>query len=78
MPRTGRLVMPGYPHHIVQRGHNRQLVFAAPSDYEQYLCSLRELKEECGINDKKGQIYFPVSRSRQSLRQFTAPLAVEG
>jgi len=22
MPRTGRIVLPGYPHHIVQRGHN--------------------------------------------------------
>lgn len=49
MPRTGRLVMPGYPHHIVQRGHNRQLVFAERSDYEHYLSSLRELKEQCGI-----------------------------
>lgn len=49
MPRTGRVVMPGYPHHIVQRGHNRQLVFVERSDYEQYLSSLRELKEQCGI-----------------------------
>lgn len=46
MPRTGRLVMPGYPHHIVQRGHNRQLVFVERSDYEQYLSSLRELKDQ--------------------------------
>jgi len=22
MPRTGRIVLSGYPHHIVQRGHN--------------------------------------------------------
>jgi len=41
--------MPGYPHHIVQRGHNRQLVFVERSDYEHYLCSLRVLKEQCGI-----------------------------
>lgn len=41
--------MPGHPHHIVQRGHNRQLVFAEHSDYEHYLSSLRGLKEQCGI-----------------------------
>ena len=29
MPRIGRVVLPNYPHHIVQRGHNRQVVFAA-------------------------------------------------
>jgi len=26
MPRMGRMVLPNYPHHIVQRGHNRQVV----------------------------------------------------
>ncbi|HDZ55097.1 MAG TPA: transposase [Pseudomonas xinjiangensis] len=49
MPRTGRLVVPGYPHHIVQRGHNRQLVFVEHSDYQNYLASLRELAEQFGI-----------------------------
>lgn len=24
MPRQARVIVPGYPHHIVQRGHNRQ------------------------------------------------------
>lgn len=28
MPRTARVVLPNYPHHIIQRGHNRQTVFA--------------------------------------------------
>ncbi len=27
MPRRGRIVVPNYPHHVVQRGHNRQVVF---------------------------------------------------
>jgi len=26
MPRMGRIVLPNYPHHVVQRGHNRQVV----------------------------------------------------
>ncbi|WP_085708392.1 MULTISPECIES: transposase [unclassified Pseudomonas] len=49
MPRTGRIVLPHYPHHIVQRGHNRQVVFAEPADFERYLFDLRELKEALGI-----------------------------
>ena len=28
MPRLGRTILPDYPHHIVQRGHNRQVVFS--------------------------------------------------
>ena len=43
MPRTGRIVLPGYPHHVVQRGHNRQVVFAGEADYRRYLGHLQEL-----------------------------------
>ncbi|MBT9302152.1 transposase [Pseudomonas sp. TAE6080] len=49
MPRMGRVVLPNYPHHIVQRGHNRQVVFAAPEDYQRYVGDLRELKEAFGV-----------------------------
>lgn len=28
MPKMGRIVLPNYPHHVVQRGHNWQVVFA--------------------------------------------------
>ncbi len=44
MPRMGRVVLPNYPHHVVQRGHNRQVVFAEPGDFQRYLDDLRELK----------------------------------
>ncbi|MGE8098598.1 transposase [Pseudomonas fluorescens] len=49
MPRMGRIVLPNYPHHVVQRGHNRQVVFAAVEDYQRYLADLRELKEVFGV-----------------------------
>jgi len=45
----GRVVLPNYPHHVVQRGNNRQVVFAAPEDYQRYLDDLRELKEAFGV-----------------------------
>ena len=43
MSNLRRVVLPGFPHHVVQRGHNRQPVFAARQDYERYLETLREV-----------------------------------
>ena len=49
MPRTGRVVLPDYPHHVVQRGHNRQAVFAESADYRYYLETLAEFKAALGV-----------------------------
>ena len=49
MPRIGRVVLPNCPHHIVQRGHNRQEIFIQESDYAFFLATLREWKEACGV-----------------------------
>jgi len=48
MPRSARIVITGYPHHVIQRGHNRQAVFISEEDYLYYLDNLREWKEELG------------------------------
>ncbi|MCB0273083.1 MAG: transposase [Bdellovibrionales bacterium] len=37
MPRIPRVVIPGYPHHIVNRGNRRQDVFFQETDYQYYL-----------------------------------------
>ncbi len=37
MPRTGCVVLPNFPHHVVQLGHRRQVVFAAAESYQRYL-----------------------------------------
>src|SRR5690606_27914972 len=50
MPSKGRIVLSNYPHHVVQRGHNRQVVFAAEQDYQRYISDLRELKDVFGVN----------------------------
>ena len=52
MPKMGRIVLPNYPHHVVQRGHNRQVVFTAEQDYQRYISDLRELKDVFG-----GKVY---------------------
>jgi len=48
MPRTARIVVMGYPLHIIQRGHNKQVVFASDEDYQYYLDNLCEWKEKLG------------------------------
>jgi len=48
MPRQARVIVPGFPHHIVQRGHNRNVVFVEDRDYQYYLESLVEWKAMLG------------------------------
>ena len=78
MPRVGHVVLPNYPHHVVQRGHNRQVVFAAEEDYQRYVRDLRELKDAFGIKiyayclmtEKRGQIYFFLIEKRGQIYFF--------
>ena len=42
MARLPRLTLPGYPHHIIQRGNNRQAIFASVADYQTLLDLLTE------------------------------------
>lgn len=41
MARLPRLTLTGYPHHVIQRGNNRQAIFVTVADY-QYLLGLIE------------------------------------
>ncbi len=36
MARIARIVAPGYPHHITQRGNRRQQTFFSDDDYRAY------------------------------------------
>ena len=51
MPRSARIAISDYPHHIIQRGHNRQVVLVSDDDYPYYLDNLHEWKErlECKV-----------------------------
>ncbi|MCP3928022.1 MAG: transposase [Bacteroidetes bacterium] len=42
MARLARVILPGYPHHITQRGNRRQDVFFKEDDYLLYLDLLKE------------------------------------
>jgi putative transposase len=51
MSRRARIIMPGHPHHIVQRGHNRQTVFRDDHDRRLYLGLLAHYlrRNDCGL-----------------------------
>jgi len=42
MPRIGRAVAAGFPHHVIQRGNNRENVFFEKDDRKQYLSLLEK------------------------------------
>ena len=42
MARMPRIVVPGYPHHVTQRGNRRQQTFFCDDDYRYYIELLSE------------------------------------
>lgn len=48
MPRRPRILLPGVPLHLIQRGNNRQVCFIADEDYCFYLDWLREYADKTG------------------------------
>ena len=49
MPRNARVVAPGIPYHVTQRGTNREQVFFAIGDRKLYLQLVRENLSEAGV-----------------------------
>jgi putative transposase len=49
MARLARVVVPGFPHHVTQRGNRREKTFFAEEDYAEYLSLLGEWCRRCGV-----------------------------
>jgi REP-associated tyrosine transposase len=49
MARIARVVAPGYPHHVIQRGNRRQQVFFYDEDYLAYLNLMSEWCSKCRV-----------------------------
>lgn len=49
MARLARIVVPGYPHHVTQRGNRRQQTFFQESDYCEYKALLATWCEKEGV-----------------------------
>lgn len=50
MARLPRLAAAGFPHHVIQRGNDRQTVFREDADYARYLGWLREVAAAHGLH----------------------------
>ena len=50
MTRIARIVAPGYPHHITQRGNRRQETFFCDGDYRQYINLMAEWCSRCNVD----------------------------
>ena len=49
MARIARVIAPGYPHHVTQRGNRRQETFFSDADYVSYLELLSEWTRKYGV-----------------------------
>jgi putative transposase len=49
MARLARVVVPGIPHHVTQRGNRRQETFFVEDDYDAYLTLLKQWCGRCGV-----------------------------
>lgn len=49
MARLPRLTLAGYPHHIIQRGNNRQVIFADAQDFETMQAMLAENAQKFAV-----------------------------
>lgn len=49
MARLPRLTLPGYPHHVILRGNNRQAIFAQTADYQRLLDLLEEVARQFDV-----------------------------
>lgn len=50
MPRRPRVILPGVPMHVIQRGNNRQVCFCSDDDYRFYLDWLGEYAAKTGCS----------------------------
>ena len=50
MARLPRLTLPGYPHHVIQRGNNRQAIFKTAADYQHIMGLLDENAKKFAVD----------------------------
>lgn len=49
MARLARVVVPGYPHHVIQRGNRLQQTFFCDADYKTYISLVSEWSKKCNV-----------------------------
>lgn len=49
MPRIARIIAPGIPHHVTQRGNRRMETFFRDEDYQAYIALMAEWCRKCNV-----------------------------
>jgi putative transposase len=73
MARLARIVIPGLPHHVRQRGNRREAIFFQDGDHEIYRDLLAEQTLKAGV-----EVFAELRRSEGSGRPVGAPDFVAG
>ena len=78
MARLPRLVLPGYPYHVTQRGNRRQQTFFQDGDYELYRDLLAEAadKADAAIWCNSSTTAHPISRISEWRRLVSSILPI--
>jgi len=79
MPRTARIVVPGIPHHVIQRGNRSEVVFFKEEDRRLYLKILAHFAKKYGVeiwkllsDDQTIFIWLPCPSRPESLAKMMA------
>jgi putative transposase len=62
MARLARVVVPGYPHHVTQRGNRRQPTFLCDGDYELYIDLMAHWCAEWNVGISGDTIQISIDR----------------
>ena len=73
MARLARVVIPGAPHHVTQRGNRRERTFFEEADYKRYRTMLGEAARRAGA-EVWAYCLMPGSRARRSPRSASSSL----
>lgn len=49
MPRTARVIIPNFPHHILNRANNKEIIFLDDEDFRFFLQQVKKYKEKFGV-----------------------------
>lgn len=49
MPRTARIVIPNFPHHILNRANNKEIIFFGDEDFKFFLRQAKKYKQKFGL-----------------------------
>lgn len=72
MARIARVIVPGIPHHITQRGNRRQQTFFCDEDYRSYISFIANLEKVLNRTLSR-QMPGPKRKNRNTINKYGVP-----